>query len=177
MEGRSSATEIVRILRLSDVFGPAWNLGWTQLGFDSGNLKLPQDLGKRVALVERMGAWFAEHPNQENASLGATAQAAESIHSRFTEVRNQLANQQVEERKLANERKQGGAALRKRIRAVIAEQGWVLADDDDDERWRAFGLTPPAVTKERRCASGAATVAKLASGNAGEELKADGKAA
>jgi hypothetical protein len=95
-----------------------------------------------------LASFFKEHPELENASLGVTVQAAVRLYTEYTALRNELSDHEVQERDQASERKASRQALRKRIRNVIQELGFALADDD--ERWRAFNLTPPAVSKQKR---------------------------
>lgn len=151
---------------LKDQFGANWNLGWSQAGFSAGSHRVPTRIDEREALVERLATYLASHPELEVEKFGVTARAAFDLHERFTKIRADLKNSQAEERRLSENRKTKVEGLRKRLRGLASELGQLLSDED--ERWMAFGMTPPATVKARRKA---ARAAKATSGESGSALQ------
>lgn len=143
---------------LKDQFGGQWNLGWSEAGFAGDSLRVPRTIDQREALVERLAAYLAAHADLEVEKLGVTAKAAFELHERFVQVRSELRNNFAEERRLSEKRLAKLGALRKRLRGLTNELAQLL--EGDDERWLAFGMTPPAVIKARRQASRRAQAAQ-----------------
>lgn len=135
-------------------FGSKFSHSWTLLSYTT-NLRMPKTLAEREAKVEAIASFLADHPRFENEGLGVTAANAEALHRRLVAARSATGDGKVEIGQLSTARNAARTRLKKRLATVAAELKLLLPDDD--KRWLAFGIKPPA---EHRAALKAARDAK-----------------
>lgn len=128
---------------LKTVFGPHWNHAWVEAGFVGGSISIPDRTAERMELVKRLNLYFSGHPTREVASLQVTAARAAAIHAQLNTTRTALNTLLTSTTSDKSSRDAAVTALRVKLRGTIAEIRQLMADDDP--RWYAFGLVPPAL--------------------------------
>lgn len=119
-------------------WGGAWSANWASLGFVNGSLKTPSKMAEREAMLQRMGAFFTAHPDQEVADLEVTADRANELYDALKMARSAKAGYRSAHRTKRVERNAAVKALKKALRWVINDLRMKLAEDDS--RWHEFGL-------------------------------------
>jgi hypothetical protein len=123
--------------------GTQWSAAWTEVGFATPSLAVPETTDGRMEIVSRIGEYLTAHPERAVAQLQITAVAAAALHKRLSDTRAELNAhlEKITERKAA--RDATVEQLRVRLRGTIAELTQVFAEAPSDAVWYAFGLTPP----------------------------------
>lgn len=153
---------------LTRQFGPKANAAWADAGFEDNTLAIPRAVEERAVFVKRLTTYLAGHPDVEQVALGISAENGSHIHTRLTQLLNEVDSQTAKVSSLRDRMKTNRVALRKRLGSVRSELGMLLAEDD--QRWLAFDLTPPAVIKERRKQKRAATLKAKAAAQAQQSV-------
>ncbi|MBC7818427.1 MAG: fibronectin type III domain-containing protein [Planctomycetaceae bacterium] len=140
----SNAKAFIGITRdvLAVTLGGQWSQVWEATGFPNNSLAIPAKMGDRQALLASLQAYLTANPTKENAPLGVTATLAGTRFTALSDARSAVNAGLVESGQKKALRDTGDKNLRKRLRGTIDELGQLLADDDP--RWLAFGLIPPA---------------------------------
>lgn len=129
---------------LENSLGPTHTLAWTAVGFDNDSLEIPKNDSGLESLLSRMQLYLGDNPSQENPDpkVNVTAARAGSFGAALTKAVNDLNGKEDELDRKKSSRDQAVRKLRKRLSGLISELGHAL--DDDDSRWRRFGLNKPA---------------------------------
>jgi hypothetical protein len=140
----SNAKAFIGITRdvLAVTLGGQWSQVWEATGFPNQSLAIPATLEERQALLPALQAYLTANPTKENAPLGVTAAQAGTLFTALSDARSAVNNGLVENGQKKALRDTAERTLRTRLRGTIDELGQLLADDDP--RWLAFGLVPPA---------------------------------
>ena len=129
-------------LRLTVLFGTAWNAQWMAGGFPDGKTMVPKRHGQRQTLLNSLAGYFKANPEHESADMGATEAVCRAAFEALSDARSAV-NAQKAARGTAVKKKRGGwKALRKAMRGLIRELTQLLPPEDG--RWRRFGLKLPA---------------------------------
>ena len=122
--------------------GAAWSPAWIPVGFANGSLALPATVGERQELLKAVGAYLAAQPAHENAPLEITAVRAQALFDALSASRSAVNNRLGANGALKAARDAAVETLRTRARGLVSELDTLLSEDDP--RWYAFGLNPPA---------------------------------
>jgi len=124
---------------LKQFLGRQWNSTWTEAGFRSGSLAIPDD---PLPLLSEFRAYFTAHPTQEVSALGATAAACAAQATALSDARSAVNDATVALGQAKQTRDAAQRALFERLSGLRAELSQLL--EDDDPRWYAFGFDRPA---------------------------------
>ena len=140
----SNAKAFIGITRdvLAVTLGGQWSQVWEATGFPNQSLAIPTTLEERQALLAALQAYLTANPTKENAPLGVTAAQAGTLLTALSDARSAVNNGLVENGQKKALRDTAERTLRTRLRGTIDELDQLL--DDNDPRWHAFGLIPPA---------------------------------
>lgn len=142
IEGRAFATKTRNWLENS--LGSTHNLRWSEVGFDNNSLRIPKDDAGLVALLERMYLYLQAHPTQENTDpkVNVTAARGQAAWNALDTAINAMNTKEEQMATKKDARDKAVIRLRKRLRGLVNELGQHL--EDNDPRWRRFGLNLPA---------------------------------
>jgi hypothetical protein len=140
----SNAKAFIGITRdvLAVTLGGQWSQVWEATGFPNQSLAIPSKMEERQALLAALQAYLTANPAKENAPLGVTAALAGTKFTALSDARSAVNAGLVDRGQKKSLRDTAEIALRTRLRGTIDEIDQLLADDDP--RWYAFGLIPPA---------------------------------
>jgi hypothetical protein len=140
----SNAKAFIGITRdvLAVTLGGQWSQVWEATGFPNQSLAIPAKIDERQALLAALQAYLTANPTKENAPLGVTAAQAGTLLTALSDARSAVNNGLVENGQKKALRDTAERTLRTRLRGTIDELDQLL--DDNDPRWHAFGLIPPA---------------------------------
>ena len=126
---------------LKPQLGDLWSQTWEQAGFINGSYVVPRRRDARVELLRRLADYFDNNSAHENAPLGITSAAAESLHGELSTAVAAADGTKANLQTQKQVRAEALNALSKRMRRVVGE----LADliDAHDGRWLDFGLNLP----------------------------------
>jgi hypothetical protein len=127
---------------LSITRGPRWNAGWEATGFPTGSTMIPKQQHVRWNLCASLQLYFANNPEKEIPALGATAAQAGEQHAAIRRASAALAVATTQLGQLLQVRDAAFEKLGLLVRSAMNALSFVLPDDDP--RWHAFGLNPPA---------------------------------
>jgi hypothetical protein len=127
---------------LAVTLGGQWSQVWEATGFPNQSLAIPSTLEERQALLPALQAYLTANPTKENAPLGVTAAQAGTLFTALSDARSAVNNGLVDNGQKKALRDTAERTLRTRLRGTIDELDQLL--EDDDPRWLAFGLVPPA---------------------------------
>jgi hypothetical protein len=135
------AARNVIALQYGEFYSPAWK----PTGFPDNTTAIPLTILGRQTLLRALQTFFANHSVFEAPALGITAAQAGVCFNNVSDKRSAV-NVALEETNV-NKIVRDAAVdeLRRIIGVCIFELRQLMADDDP--RWYAFGLTPPAVTE------------------------------
>jgi hypothetical protein len=118
--------------------------GAIDLIWPADTTEVPNDISKRLTLVEKTADYLAANPTQAVPAKNFTEAILRATHADLEAARSTL-NRAVSARVDAKTaRNAAEAALRKRLSALIKELASPGMFTPDDDRWYAFGLVPPA---------------------------------
>jgi len=103
--------------------GSEYNQAYSEAGFQDHSLATPAAMPKRMALLERIASYLADHPQFENGPLHVTAAKGSALHARYTAARDAVLGSKTLEERLSTTRKAKREALRKRINSLQKELG------------------------------------------------------
>jgi hypothetical protein len=127
---------------LTTFFGTRWSTMWAQAGFINLSTAVPSTITDRLALAQRVTAFFSANPSYEAASLGVTAVVGSALRDaavagqQAVSAASMMAKQQMAARSDAMD------ALTNPMRLLVRILTALLTPDDP--RWQAFGLTMPS---------------------------------
>lgn len=127
---------------LRPVLGAKWSPAWAEAGYQNGAIAIPGTVAERQEHVRKLGAYLTAHPAQENTPLQITAARAQTLFGALRDARATVYENIVLSGQKKYERELKIAALRAAMRGLIDELTQLIADNDP--RWLAFGLNPPA---------------------------------
>lgn len=127
---------------LIPVLGNQWSTAWISVGFVS-SLATPSILAERMELVALQRDYFTANPARENAPLNVTAAQAAAIYTALSDARSAAHAAVMTVAQARTVWEAARKSLERRMRGLIEELSQLI--NDDDPRWYAFGLTPPAV--------------------------------
>jgi hypothetical protein len=127
---------------LSFHLGTGWSTAWEPTGFPNQSTGIPSQITARQALLQALNTYFTAHAAHENAGLLVTAARALALFTDLSDARSAVNAAVTEAGQARAARDAAVRTLRKRMRGLIDELGQLL--EDDDPRWFAFGLVPPA---------------------------------
>jgi len=168
-EGRSSTLQpafrkadaeglqfIVRAKKVLTVhLGERWTEQWAEAGFADQSIRIPQSITGRENVLKLLASYFKARSSQESTDLKVSAERAATLHAALVAARTAVENHPTRQKNARIARDEAKSALRKRLRAAIAELDMRLTGDSPV--WAAFGLVPPTVKNRRRSKKEAAT--------------------
>jgi len=122
--------------------GGTYTQQWGAAGFPDNSTAVPDTIPKCLELTDKLKLYFTAHPTQENAPLNVTAAQAGALHTSFNAAIAAVDNGDTVAGQKKDLRDTSVTALRKRMTGLIAELTQLM--ENDDGRWYAFGLNPPA---------------------------------
>lgn len=129
-------------LRLTAVFGSGFNTQWGAAGFHDGSTMVPEVFAKRLSLLSSLARYLELKPEHESTDMGATAAICQATFDALSAARSAVNFNKSALRIAVVAKNAALKKLRKRMRGLIRELGYLLADDDP--RWLRFGLKLPA---------------------------------
>ena len=106
--------------------------------------EIPYSIPERLLILERAADYLRDNPAQEIPAKAFTSAALRAAHAALEDTRGIL-NGKVSARVDAKAaRDLADKALRARMSGLVQELGQPGILTDDDDRWYAFGLVPPA---------------------------------
>ncbi len=123
-------------------YGEEWSEDWAVTGFPNQSTAVPSTMPERLALLEKLAAYFTANPTHENAPLGVTAANAQTRFTALSDARTAVNEAISVKNDMRKARDAAERQLRRRMRALIEELTGLLPLDDP--LWFAFGLVPPA---------------------------------
>jgi hypothetical protein len=137
------ARALVTVCRdvLKPRLGQRWSAAWAGAGFTT-SLAVPKSSDDLLPLLESLQTYFAANPTHEVADLGATAEAAGTLHGQLSAARTTANACDADVALKKAERDVALTGLRNCGRGLLAELKTLLPGDDG--RWRAFGFNPPS---------------------------------
>ena len=155
--------------------GDQWNQGWLEPGFVDPSIQTPETLSGRQTLLQALAAYFKAHPEHESTEFNVTAVRATDLYRTMSEAQDAVQDHASRRAVLKAERDEAVAALRKRLRAGIAELALLI--DRDSPLWAAFGLTAPAQQgiRKKNTQVGESEGSSAMEGNAGSLQAEDSK--
>jgi hypothetical protein len=139
---------IVRAKKVLTVhLGERWTEQWAEAGFADRSIRIPQSIGGREKVLKLLASYFKAHPSQESTDLKVSAKRAATLHAALVAARTAVENHPSRQKAARIGRDEAITALRKRLRATVAELDMLLKGDSPV--WAAFGLIPPAVKNRR----------------------------
>lgn len=127
---------------LATYLGAGWSQAWVATGFPNQSTAVPSTMAERQALLASLQAYFTANPSQENAPLNVTAARAGTLFTALSDARSAVNAGLVDAGQKKAARDASETALRRRMRGLVDELTQLVAEDDP--RWYAFGLNPPA---------------------------------
>lgn len=140
----SNAKAFIGVTRdvLAVTLGGQWSQVWEATGFPNLSLAVPSTLAERQALLASLQGYLTANPTKENAPLLVTAAQAGTLFTALSNARSAVNAGLTNIGQKKTLRDAAETVLRKRLRGVIDELSQLMPDDDP--RWLAFGLVPPA---------------------------------
>lgn len=140
----SNAKAFIGITRdvLAVTLGGQWSQVWEATGFPNQSLAVPTKMEERQALLAALQMYLVANPMQENAPLAVTAAQGGLRFTALSDARSAVNAGLTLIGQKKSLRDTAETTLRKRLRDVIDELAQLMPDDDS--RWLAFGLVPPA---------------------------------
>jgi len=140
-QGRKFVGRAKKVLAVH--LGDEWNERWVAAGFTGETIQTPSTAPGRETLLNDLATYFAAHPELESADFGVSAKRAGELHAALAAARAKV-DALPDRRKAARiQRDNACAALRRRLRAMIAELELYL--ERNSILWADFGLTAPAL--------------------------------
>jgi hypothetical protein len=145
-EGRKFIDRSKKVLAVK--LGNQWNEFWAAAGFGDETIQTPEQIGGREKLLKDLASYFASHPAHESADLVVNAALATKLHANLSKARTALETLGTRQKAARTARDKSIEALRKRIRATIAEIDMRI--ERDSHLWSNFGVAAPAEKIRRR---------------------------
>jgi hypothetical protein len=117
---------------------------WKGVGYLK-SLKAPFRPGPLQAMMAAMKSYLTAHGEHEVPNVDVTATRSGSLHDQLLAANGAVGVQRTVVNDLSNTRRKKAAALRRRLRQVLAELKMKL--DPLDARWLAFGFNKPGQKK------------------------------
>jgi hypothetical protein len=132
--------------------GADFSEGWGPTGFPNQSTAVPDTMIERQTLLRSLQNYFANHSVLENAARGVTALLAGVRFHAVADALNAL-NSAIQQASAAKDARDAAIAdLRRKMRGCIDELSQLM--EDNDPRWYAFGLNPPAAPDTPEIAEG-----------------------
>jgi len=157
-EGRQFIVRAKKVLTIH--LGERWTEQWAEAGFADESIQIPVTIAGRENVLKLLSSYFKAHPSQESSDLKVSAKRAATAHAALVAARTAVESHPARQTAARISRDQANTALRKRLRATIAELDMLLKGDSPV--WASFGLIPPAVKNRRRTKKVAAPAADTA---------------
>ena len=125
---------------LGHFFGRQWSAAWMPAGFHDRSLAIPSTAAGRHQLLERLHTYLEAHPDKQDA-LNFTGARAGEVLTALKSARAAVPASKSSVRGAKIARDKAEEALRTRMLGLIWELRQLL--DDDDPKWKSFGLNPP----------------------------------
>jgi hypothetical protein len=140
----SNATAFLRAARkvLTEKISPDWTQAWEPTGFPDNSTAVPDNQEARMDLCSSLQNYFTNTPAHEVAPLDVTAAIAGQRFTALSDARHAMDDGLSVCGQKKNVKNAALVALKRRMRGLITELETLL--EDDDPRWRAFGLNAPA---------------------------------
>jgi hypothetical protein len=122
--------------------GQQYSEDWAPTGFPNQSTATPDTMDERQTLLHALQNYFANHSVYENADLGVTAEQARLLNDTLVAARSAVDESYTQMAAAKNARDAAVRELRRRMRGCIEELSQLM--EDNDPRWYAFGLNPPA---------------------------------
>ncbi|MBI5772491.1 MAG: hypothetical protein HZA89_01965 [Verrucomicrobia bacterium] len=122
-------------------FGERWNSKWEAAGFPDRKTSIPTTQAARLALAASLQKHLADHPELEVAQLALSTVAAQAQHETVRAARAELNRTTMVRAAALKARDTAYDQLRRRAQGLVGELGCLM--DENDARWRAFGLNLP----------------------------------
>jgi len=127
--------------------GERWTTQWTEAGYTTPSLQMPNTREERLALVGKVGEYLGRHPHRENGDLEITAAKAKELHHALEAAMMDLKAHDTKMATAKKDRDQVVKALRKAMRSTINELKDLL--EPDSPAWGDLGLNAPAAPPRR----------------------------
>jgi len=127
---------------LTNSFGNRWTQ-WAQAGYVNLSTGLPGTITGRLALSQRLIAFFTANPGYEVAALQVTAAEGTTRRAATVAAQQVVADAMTVQKQKFAERATALEALRVQMRLLVKVLDAVLSPDDP--RWKAFGLNIPSI--------------------------------
>ena len=122
-------------------FGERWNTMWAQAGFVQPSIAIPRRIQDRIALAQRLVAFFTANPSYEVSSMDVTAAYGTTVRTAVINAQGPLQTANVALKTAADTLRDAQQTLVDSMRYVIKILSGALGKDDP--RWEAFGLNIP----------------------------------
>ena len=122
-------------------FGEHWNTMWAQAGFTQPSIGIPSRIQDRIALAQRLVAFFTANPSYEVSSMNVTAAYGTTVRTAVINAQGPLQTANVALKTASDALKAAQQTLVDSMRYVIKILSGALGKDDP--RWEAFGLNIP----------------------------------
>ena len=133
--------KIVRGL-LVGFFGNSYNMNWASAGFVQPRTAIPRKIEDQVALVGKLGQFFATNPSYEVPDRAATAAQATALLDALDAAEDPLLQAQTATRSTLDLLTTAETNLTREMRMLIGILKGLLSPSDP--RWESFGLNIPA---------------------------------
>jgi hypothetical protein len=119
---------------------------WRPTGFVT-SLRVPEDYGALLALVDKLHKYLADHPDQTNdkPKVNVTPERADELHEGLKKAKGDLDEHDGFIRDRHGDQEKALAALRTRLQGLCGELKQLI--DPNDPRWHRFGLNAPGEPK------------------------------
>ena len=141
--------------------GELWSDQWLATGFPNQSTAVPKRQPELLQLCAALHIYLAANPGKEIPQLGVTAAVAQARHDGLQAARHAVEEGMADAETKRNARDAAVAALRKRMRGLIAELEQLL--DENAPEWAAFNLNAPGAVVTPEIPEGL-TVTNLAAG-------------
>jgi hypothetical protein len=138
-----NATAFIMLVRdvLKPHLGTTWSQMWSEAGFVSGTLKVPESISERLELVMSLKTYLTAHVPYQSSQVGVTPAIAATLYTALSDARATVNDCRAVLATKKGLRDTAVNTLRKRMRGLITELMQLLPGDDG--RWNAFGLNRP----------------------------------
>lgn len=142
-EMRGQVVSFITLARdvLKPKLGSRYSKAWTEVGFLSPNLIVPQTKEKLLSMVKSIELYYIAHPEAEAAVLGLTHQHASDLHADYLAAMAAVDSARVTQRQHQVTRDAATAEMRAGRELLFRELRALLPATDP--RWLDFGFNVP----------------------------------
>ncbi|MBI3417874.1 MAG: hypothetical protein HY043_21485 [Verrucomicrobia bacterium] len=135
---RANAQDYIEKARnyLTPFLGGTWNESWTQIGFTSPTLELPNTDARRLRVLTGITAYFTANAAHESTPLNITASTTQGLLDALTAAMQTTRNCRTDQRTNRDGRNTAETALENQLNSLWKELEAVLTPTD--ARWLKF---------------------------------------